>query len=108
MARDLLSLVTMTRAVLANFPWRDDVDVIEMPWNEDVIQSVRNRSCGRTERNGKLVFGIMASDEFVQPHPPVQRAISLVKDALLEHGYEVCCALWGETFLHLLTNAIGC
>lgn len=90
MARDLPSLITMTKVVLDTLPWQDDIDVIEMPWKEEVMQSIRNRSCIQGERNGRLVFGIMACDQTVNPHPPVQRAIRIVRQALLNHGYEVC------------------
>jgi amidase len=91
MTRDLPSLIIMTRAVLETLPWNNDIDVIEMPWKDDVLQSVRNRSCKHGERNGKLVFGIMGCDKTVNPHPPVQRALKIVRDALLERGYEVRC-----------------
>ena len=91
MTRDLASLIAMTKAVLDTLPWNNDINVIEMPWKDDVLQSVRNRSCNRGERNGKLVFGIMGCDKTVNPHPPVQRALRIVRDALLERGYEVCC-----------------
>jgi amidase len=98
MTRDLQSLISITRAVLETLPWNNDVDVIEMPWKNDVLQSVRNRSCHRGERNGKLVFGIMGCDKTVNPHPPVQRAIKIVRDALLERGYEVRC--YTQLILH--------
>ena len=91
MGRDLPSLITMTRTVLETLPWNNDIDVIEMPWKDDVLQSVRNRSCNQGKRNGKLVFGIMGCDMTVKPHPPIQRALKIVRDALLERGYEVCC-----------------
>lgn len=93
MTRDLPSLITMTKAILESFPWQDDVDVVEMPWKEEVLQSIRNRSCVQGERDGRLTFGIMACDQTVKAHPPVQRAIKIVKEALLEHGYEVCSRL---------------
>lgn len=92
MTRDLPSLITMTKAVLDTLPWNNDIDVIEMPWKDEALQSVRNRSCNQGERNGKLVFGLMRSDKTVNPHPPVQRALELVRGALLERGYEVCCS----------------
>ena len=93
MTSDLPSLVTVTKAVLETFPWQDDVSVIEMPWKEEVLQSIRNRSCVQGERNGRLVLGILECDHTVKPHPPVQRAIKMVRQALLENGYEVCSHL---------------
>lgn len=94
MSRDLASVVMLTKAVLENFPWQSDINVIEIPWREEVLQSVRNRSCGRNERNGRLVFGIMGCDKTVTPHPPVQRAIRIVREALLARGYEVCSCFY--------------
>ncbi|KAH6666655.1 amidase signature domain-containing protein [Halenospora varia] len=89
MSRELPSLITITKAVLEYLPWNNDIEVIEMPWKEKVLQSTRNRTCRRGERNGKLVFGMMGCDKTVTPHPPVQRALNIVKAALLERGYEI-------------------
>lgn len=63
---------------------------MEIPWREEKLQSIRNRSSRRGERDGKLVFAVMGCDGDVRPHPPVQRGIELVTNALLQQGYEVC------------------
>lgn len=87
--QDLPSLIKATKVVLEDSLWRNDIDVIEMPWKEEVLQSIQNLSCARGERNGKLVFAVMSDDKFVKPHPPIRRAIEIVREALLERGYEV-------------------
>ncbi|MCJ1436725.1 hypothetical protein MMC27_006107 [Xylographa pallens] len=89
MTADLPSLEMATKTILDTSPWKEDIDVLEMPWSDDKIQTVRNRACRRGERDGKLTFGIMNCDKFVLPHPPVNRAMKLVTQALLERGYEV-------------------
>jgi amidase len=37
----------------------------------------------------KLVFGILADDGVVAPHPPIQRAMEETKNALLAAGHEI-------------------
>lgn len=39
--------------------------------------------------NGRLVFGVLASDGHVRPHPPIQRALNIVVSALRQCGREV-------------------
>lgn len=77
------------KAVLDTFPWQDDCDVVEMPWREEKLQSIRSRTARHHERDGKLVFAVMSCDGNVQVHPPVQRAMALVTKALVQRGYEV-------------------
>ena len=89
MAADLSSIEMAVKVILDTNPWKEDFDVLEIPWRDDRIQAVRNRACRPGEKDGKLTFGIMSCDEVVQPHPPVKRAIKLVTQALLERGYEV-------------------
>lgn len=89
MARDLAALELAMRVVLDGSPWHHDCDVIEMPWRQERIQSVRNLVSRNNEKDGKLVFGVMKCDGNVQPHPPVQRALELVTKALQDQGYEV-------------------
>jgi amidase len=35
-----------------------------------------------------LVFGILWHDEYIQPHPPILRALQQVKQALIAAGYK--------------------
>jgi amidase len=41
-------------------------------------------------RGEKVCVGIMWWDGVVMPHPPIQRALSLVVDALRAEGHESC------------------
>ena len=90
MAADLGALELSVKCVLDSLPWQDDCEVVEMPWREEKLQNVRNRSARHGERNGKLVFAIMDCDGNVRPHPPIERGIASVRKALLRQGYEVC------------------
>ncbi|MCJ1453633.1 hypothetical protein MMC28_003980 [Mycoblastus sanguinarius] len=85
------SIELSMKAILELRPWRDDIEVIELPWRNKSIQSIRERS-GKRVVQGSLTFGVMHWDGLVRPHPPVQRAVDLVVDALKEQGHEV--VLW--------------
>ena len=89
MALDLAALEMGVKVTLDALPWKDDCDVIEMPWRQEKIQDVRSRMSRRGEKDGKLVFAVMKCDGNVRPHPPIQRALDLVTEALLCQGYEV-------------------
>jgi len=89
MCSDLPSLIDAMR--WATFPnaWQSDFEVVDLPWSEEKLSSARNRLCQPGQSNGSLVFGIMHSDDEVLPHPPVQRAMMMVSNALKQCGYEV-------------------
>ncbi|KAL2048092.1 hypothetical protein N7G274_000003 [Stereocaulon virgatum] len=89
MAADINALELAMKSVLDTSPWQDDVDVVEMPWRIEKLQSIRNRTSRRGERDGKLVFAVLDCDGHVRPHPPVQRGMRLVAKALLQQGYDV-------------------
>lgn len=89
MAGDLPTIEMATKAVLDTSPWQDDSDIVEIPWREEKLQSIRSRTARHHERDGKLVFAVMSCDGNVQVHPPVQRAVALVTKALVQRGYEV-------------------
>ncbi len=78
-------------SILSTSPWEEDFEVLDMPWRDEKIRQISQRSTSRcgSNKDGKLVFGIMKSDGNVRPHPPVQRAVNLVADALEASGHEV-------------------
>jgi hypothetical protein len=90
-----------------------------------VYKDKLDQICHFGQRDGHLVFTVLATDEEVYPHPPVQRAM-LVTEALLQQGYEiiewqppphrtgtellVCCSLFNRhsslgQFLMFLCNS---
>lgn len=72
------------RALQKTRPWLYDPDVVEIPWR----CSKETKWNSRTTQT--VSFGIFANDGIVIPHPPIQRAIRMVKDALMKRGYKVC------------------
>ncbi|EQL34858.1 amidase [Blastomyces gilchristii SLH14081] len=61
-------------------PWNLDPKIIPMPWRRDVIQP----------KGRKLRFGILGpSDGTITCHPPVERALKTVANALKAAGHDV-------------------
>lgn len=69
-----------------------DTETIEMPWHQEKYNEViaRTQSAGRAD--GRLVLGLLASDQFVRPHPNISKALDTVKHALEACGHEVSMA----------------
>ena len=82
MARDLETLQLYCSSVLSDEVkvWSMDSKCLPMPWRKDVLQP-----SGR-----KLRLGILGShDGAVTCHPPVERALRMTRQALLDAGHEV-------------------
>ncbi|KZV69062.1 general amidase [Peniophora sp. CONT] len=71
------------KAVLSAEPWLKDPLAIRKPWDEEEYQL---KSHGR---GGKMVFGMIWDNGIVVPHPPIQRAMKMAKEALEAAGHEV-------------------
>lgn len=79
----LSSLKIVFQALLSTKPWLQDPEVINMPWQHDDDSVIEDgRSAG-------LSFGILKSNDQVRPHPPIQRALNIVADALKGDGHDV-------------------
>lgn len=89
MCTDLSSLTMMMEWAVSSNGWQDDYEVVDLPWSDEKLANTRNRICQTGQSNGSLVFGMMKSDGRVYPHPPVQRALLMIEDALRQRGYEV-------------------
>lgn len=81
MATSLNSVKLFCESVLSDeaAPWTLDPKIIPMPWRKDVIQP----------KCRKLRFGVLSNDGIVTCHPPVDRALKSVKDALQQAGHDV-------------------
>ena len=82
MARSLRSVQLYCETMLSRevAPWNLDHKCLPIPWREDVIQP----------KGRKLRFGFVAVDDgLVTCHPPVERALRLVRQALEEEGHEI-------------------
>ena len=66
-----------------------DHDLLPIPWRQDAFDAVRRRKNTPGLSNGRLVFGVLACDGRVRPHPPIQRALELIQNALRQRGHEV-------------------
>ncbi|KAI0077058.1 general amidase [Panus rudis PR-1116 ss-1] len=65
-------------------PWDRDEGCVRLPWDEDAYNL---RDHGRHRR--KLRFGLCWDNGEVVPHPPVRRAMEMVRDALVDSGHFV-------------------
>lgn len=74
---DIRYLIT---TVLQAEPWFKDPKCVELPWRGEHVELVKGRP---------LTFGLIKWDDLVMPHPPVQRGIRLVEEALKAAGHEV-------------------
>ncbi|KAL8713136.1 MAG: hypothetical protein Q9220_002657 [cf. Caloplaca sp. 1 TL-2023] len=90
MGTDITALKLVLTSLISTCPWDRDPDVVRMPWNGQVEASILARvnpdcSAGRLP----LKFGIFWTDGVVTPHPPIQRGLRIVRDALKGLGHKV-------------------
>lgn len=91
---DALRLVLS--AILSTQPWIRDPVVAPIPWRNQIIEETLARcEAGRAP----LKLGIFWTDEWVTPHPPVQRALRVVVDAVTGAGHKVCSSLGAHKFI---------
>jgi amidase len=79
-AHSISDLRYVISTILDTAPWFHDPKCIELPWRTDHVDYVKGRP---------LTFGIIKWDNLTMPHPPVQRAIRIVKEALRAQGHEL-------------------
>ncbi|KAJ5714166.1 general amidase [Penicillium malachiteum] len=80
---DALRLVLSS--ILSTEPWLRDPVVVPIPWREKIAEETLARSDGSTP----LKLGIFWTDDWVTPHPPVQRALRLIVKAVKGAGHKV-------------------
>jgi amidase len=70
------------KAIIDGKPWLRDPYSPRLPWSEDLFQL-------KEQNGGKgLVFGFLWNDTQITPHPPIQRAMRITKDALVAAGHK--------------------
>lgn len=89
MAREPDVLELSLKALLTSNLALSDPEVIPLPWRQADLDSIMRRKASPKEQDGRLTFAVMYDDGHVQPHPPIQRALAIVSDALRQSGYEV-------------------
>ncbi|KAL2071771.1 hypothetical protein VTL71DRAFT_13006 [Oculimacula yallundae] len=73
MATSVDSLKLVTSALISTTPWTRDPDVVPIPWRIAVEEEMLCRATedGKSNDNQPLKLGIMFSDGYMTPHPPV-------------------------------------
>jgi amidase len=89
MSKEIKSVETVFRALLECAPWRQDHNVIEMPWRAEKDNDITRRGGVPRSTPGRLVFGMMTFDGNVRPSPPIKRALTYVRRVLAESGHEI-------------------
>ena len=67
-------------SLLSTEPWLRDPDVVQIPWRT---------SCEATDGKATLCFAVFAHDGVCAPHPPIQRGIMMVEEAVKGAGHNV-------------------
>lgn len=88
MAGSVGALRLAMKSVLGMEPWVYDPASLPIPWRESVEEKVRGLLCGVGEGK-KMAFGMFEDDGIMRPHPPVLRAVRLVRKVLVKLGHEV-------------------
>lgn len=91
LSNDIVGIRDVFRAILDAEPWRYDSCVLELPWRQKWHDHISARCNTRPGygADGRLVFGVLSSDNHVTPHIPVQKALETVRNVLLANGHEV-------------------
>jgi amidase len=82
----LAGVSAFAQGVLAGEPWLRDPKSPEIPWRPEMekLEFIKDKD----GKKRKPVFGIMAWDGVVMPHPPMRRAFKTTVDAMVKAGYE--------------------
>jgi amidase len=83
MCSTLSGLKIFTKCILDAQPWEKDPMVPRIPWNQPAYELVEH---GGGE---KLCFGILMHDGHTMPHPPILRALEMVRAALEKAGHRI-------------------
>jgi amidase len=76
MGRSLRDLDLMCQVLCDAEPWFEDSNIVEKPWT------------GMKMEKEQVSIGVMWWDGVVMPHPPIQRALKMVAEALRATGHE--------------------
>ncbi|KAG8626036.1 hypothetical protein KVT40_006437 [Elsinoe batatas] len=80
------------KAVLSQKPWLTDPAVVPIDWRQDIHDSVlakANKDGSTSKDKSRLKIGILWNDKMCQPHPPIQRGLRMVADALQQAGHKL-------------------
>ncbi|KIJ61538.1 hypothetical protein HYDPIDRAFT_183162 [Hydnomerulius pinastri MD-312] len=83
MSTSISALKLFTKAIIDARPWDRDPLAVRKVWNEKEYELVDH---GGGEH---MCFAIMWDNKVVKPHPPLKRAMEIVKEALEKEGHQV-------------------
>ncbi|KAL4919314.1 amidase signature domain-containing protein [Aspergillus aurantiobrunneus] len=83
MGRSVDALRLILRSLLLLEPWLHDPYTLPIPWRSEKEYNTPN------ELGYKPAFGFLANDGVLTPHPPVSRAMEIVKEALQNRGHQL-------------------
>ena len=89
MGHNIADLRLMFQVIQETEPWQADPNVIRLPWRQEDVDGVNEKL-----RWKELTFGVLRTDGFVDPHPPVCRAVDEASAALKARGYKVSVHHW--------------
>ncbi|KAL2374299.1 hypothetical protein RJZ57_001234 [Blastomyces gilchristii] len=81
-------LKLLFQSILSQKPWLQDPLAVELPWRDEVEQEVLSLIKNSAAGQGQLSFGLMSSDGYVQPLPPVARALRIMTATLMKLGHK--------------------
>ncbi|KAL5336520.1 amidase signature domain-containing protein [Aspergillus crustosus] len=83
MAHSVDALRLVLKSLLFLEPWLHDPYTVPIPWRSDKEYDLAN------ERGYKPAFGFLTNDGVITPHPPISRAMEIVKEALQNKGHQL-------------------
>ncbi|CAE6440491.1 unnamed protein product [Rhizoctonia solani] len=84
MSNSLSGLKIFSKAIIDSRPWLRDPLCIRKAWDQEAYELVEHGGPG-----SKKCFAMLYDDGLVKPHPPVFRAMEMMRNALLAAGHEV-------------------
>ncbi|KKK23877.1 hypothetical protein AOCH_002908 [Aspergillus ochraceoroseus] len=88
MAHSVESLRLVFKSLLSVEPWLYDPYALPIPWRSEKEYNPQE------EPEYKPAFGLIAHDGMLTPHPPITRALDIVKKALETNGHQLIDWEW--------------
>ncbi|KAL4965147.1 amidase signature domain-containing protein [Aspergillus stella-maris] len=83
MGRSVDTLRLILKSILVMEPWLYDPYTLPIPWRSEKEYKPSN------QRGYKPAFGFLTNDGVITPHPPISRAMEIVKEALQSKGHQL-------------------
>ncbi|CAG8918953.1 unnamed protein product [Penicillium salamii] len=83
MGHSVEALCLVFKSLLSTKPWLHDPYVLPVPWREEMQYNASK------EIDYTPSFGFISDDGLVTPHPPIARALRMVKKAMEDDGYQL-------------------